>query len=89
MGAIRVKDGHFARKYRRVKARSCHGVALGAVKHSILIALYHMLKTGELYKPPTPNPDAERRARERATKRLLAQLEGLGHTVTLQAAAAA
>ena len=89
MGAIRVKDGHFARKYRRVKARSCHGVALGAVKHAILIALYHMLKTGELYKPPTPNPDAERRARERATKRLLAQLEGLGHTVTLQGAAAA
>ena len=26
--AIRVKDGHFARKYRRVKARSGHGVAL-------------------------------------------------------------
>jgi transposase len=83
MGAIRVKDGHFARKYRRVKKRSCHGVALGAVKHSILIALYHMLTTGELYRPPTPNPDAERRTRERTTKRLLAQLEALGHTVTL------
>jgi transposase len=83
MGAIRVKDGHFARKYRRVKARACHGVALGAVKHSILTALYHMLKTGELYKPPTPNPDAERRARQRTTKRLLAQLQALGHTVAL------
>jgi transposase len=88
MAAIRVKDGHFARKYRRVKRRSCHGVALGAVKHSILIALYHMLTTGELYKPPTPNPDAERRARERTTKRLLTQLEALGHTVTLAETAA-
>jgi transposase len=88
MGAIRVTDGHFARKYRRVKARSCHGVALGAVKHSLLIALYHMLMTGELYKPPTANPDAERRARARTTKRLLAQLGALGHTVTLAETAA-
>jgi transposase len=51
MGAIRVKDGHFARKYRRIKARSGHKVAIGAVKHAIVIALYHMLKNGELYRP--------------------------------------
>jgi len=86
MGAIRVKDGHFARKYRRVKARSCHGVALGAVKHSLLIAIYHMLTTGELYRPPTPNPEAEQRQRERTTRRLVAQLEKLGNVVTLQTA---
>jgi len=81
MGAIRVKDGHFARKYRRVKARSCHGVALGAVKHSLLIAIYHMLKNGELYRPPIVHPDAERKQQERTTKRLIAQLERLGHRV--------
>ena len=88
MGAIRVKDGHFAGKYRRVKARSCHGVALGAVKHSLLIAIYHMLKNGELYRPPTPNPEAERKQRERTTKRLIAQLEKLGHSVALQTSTA-
>ena len=88
MAAIRVKDGHFARKYRRIKARSGHKKAIGAVKHAILIALYHMLKNGELYRPPTPNPQAERRAHERTTKRLLAQLENLGHTVTLHTATA-
>jgi transposase len=88
MGAIRVKDGHFARKYRRVKARSCHGVALGAVKHSLLIAIYHMLTTGELYRPPTPNPEAEQRQRDRTTRRLVAQLEKLGNVVTLQTATA-
>jgi len=84
MGAIRVKDGHFARKYRRIKARSGHKIAIGAVKHAILIALYHMLKTGELYRPPIVHPDAERKQRERTTKRLIAQLERLGHSVTLQ-----
>jgi len=86
MGAIRVKDGHFARKYRRIKARSGHKVAIGAIKHAILIALYHMLNTGELYRPPIVHPDAERKQRERTTKRLIAQLEKLGHNVTLQTA---
>jgi transposase len=86
MGAIRVKDGHFARKYRRIKARSGHQTAIGAVKHAILIAIYHMLKTGELYRPPIVHPDAERKQRERTTKRLIAQLERLGHAVTLQTA---
>ncbi|MCA1681388.1 MAG: IS110 family transposase, partial [Actinobacteria bacterium] len=89
MGAIRVKDGHFARKYRRIRARSGHKVAIGAVKHAILIALYHMLKNGEMYRLPTPNPEALRKHQERAAKRLVAQLERLGHTVTLQGAAAA
>jgi hypothetical protein len=88
MAAIRVKDGHFARKYRRIKARSGHKIAIGAVKHAILIAIYHMLKNGELYHPPIVHPDAEGKQRERATQRLLAQLERLGHTVTLQTATA-
>jgi transposase len=89
MGAIRVKDGHFARKYRRIKARSGHKIAIGAIKHAILIALYHMLKNGELYRPPIVHPDAERKQRERTTKRLIAQLERLGHAVTLQPTATA
>jgi transposase len=89
MGAIRVKDGHFARKYRRIKARSGHKVAIGAIKHAILISLYYMLKNGEMYRPPTPNPEAEARHRERTAQRLIAQLERLGHTVTLAEGAAA
>ena len=83
MGAIRVKDGYFARKYRRIKARAGHKIAIGAIKHAILIALYYMLKNGEMYRPPTPNPEAEQKARLRTTKRLVKQLERLGHSVTL------
>ena len=45
-----------------------------------------MLKNGELYRPPIVHPDAERKQQERTTKRLIAQLEKLGHTVTLQTA---
>ncbi len=32
-----------------------------------------MLKNGELYHPPIVHPDAERKQRERTTKRLIAQ----------------
>jgi hypothetical protein len=47
-----------------------------------------MLKNGELYRPPIIHPNAERRQQERATKRLVAQLERLGHSVTLQTSTA-
>jgi hypothetical protein len=57
-----------------------------AVKHSLLIAIYHMLSTGELYHTPIVHPNAERKQNERTTRRLLAQLERLGHAVTLQTA---
>jgi hypothetical protein len=45
-----------------------------------------MLNNGELYRPPTPNPEAEQRQCERTTRRLVAQLEKLGNVVTLQTA---
>jgi hypothetical protein len=53
-----------------------------------LIALYHLLKNGELYHPPIVHPDAERKHKDRAINRLIAQLEKLGHSVTLQTATA-
>jgi len=47
-----------------------------------------MLKNGELYHPPIVHPDAERKHKERAINRLIAQLEKLGRSVTLQTATA-
>ena len=47
-----------------------------------------MLKNGELYHPRIVHPDAERKHKERAINRLIAQLEKLGHSVTLQTATA-
>jgi len=60
--------------------------ATTAVAHSILIACWHMLQTGETYNDPGGDY-YQRRDPERATKRLVAQLERLGHNVTLQEAA--
>jgi transposase len=86
LAAIRVKDSYLAAQYRRLKPRLGHGRALGAVKHSMLIAYWHMFTTGETYRDLGGN-DFQRRDPQRATKRLVAKLEALGHHVTLEAAA--
>ena len=53
----------------------------------MICAIWHMLKTGEIYTDLGPDHLA-RRNPQRQTKRLLAQLQRLGHSVTIQEAAA-
>ena len=78
---------YLAAQYQRLKARTGHSRTLGAVKHSILIAYWHIFTTGETYRDLGADY-FQRRDHQRATKRLVAQLERLGHTVTLQETAA-
>jgi transposase len=87
MAATRTNDVYLAAQYHRLRPRRGHGRALGAVKHSIISACWHMLTTGELYRE-AGGDYYTRRDPERATRRLIAQLERLGHHVTLEAAAA-
>jgi transposase len=87
MAATRSKDTYLQALYRRQRSRIGHGRAIGAVKHSIICACWHMLTTGELYREAGGNYFTQRDPK-RATQRLVAQLERLGHTVTLQEAAA-
>jgi len=84
--AARTKDTYLAAQYARMRARRGANRASTAVAHSILTAAWHMLQTGETYTDPGGDYFT-RRDPERATKRLVAQLERLGHTVTLQEAA--
>ena len=87
LAAVRSKDIYLAAQYNRLRPRRGHKKALGAVKHSILCACWHMLATGELYND-LGGEYFQRRDPERATKRLVRQLEALGHSVTLEAVAA-
>jgi len=84
----RSKDTYLAAQYARLRPRRGHKKALGAVKHSIIVAIWHMLTTGELYNDLGGDYFA-RRDPEKTTKRLVAQLERLGHSVTLTDAIAA
>jgi transposase len=81
--ASRTKDTYLQAQYQRLRARRGHAKATTAVAHSILVAAWHMLTTGELYVDPGGDYFA-RRDPERTTKRLVAQLGRLGHTVILQ-----
>src|SRR3954468_2120198 len=75
-------------QYRRRRPRRGHTRALGAVKHSIIVACWHMLSTGETYRE-AGGDYFTRLDPDKQTRRLVAQLERLGHVVTLQEAAAA
>jgi len=88
LAAIRSKNTYLAAQYQRLKPRLGHGRALGAVKHSMLIAYWHMFSTGEVYRD-LGGDYFQRRDPAKATKRLVAKLQALGHTVTLQPQAAA
>jgi transposase len=88
IAAIRVKDSYLAAQYRRLKPRRGHKKALGAVKHSLICAIWHMLNTGETYRDLGADYFTSRDP-ERQTRRLVNQLERLGHHVTLDTAAAA
>jgi len=88
MAAIRSNGTYLQALYRRKRPALGHGRAVGAVKHAMLCACWHMLNTGELYND-LGGDYFQRRDPERQTKRLVAQLQRLGHTVTLQTANAA
>ena len=86
LAAIRTRDSYLQAQYKRLKPRLGHGRALGAVKHSMLIAYWHMFTTGQTYND-LGGDYFQRRDPERHTKRLVAKLQALGHHVTLQPAA--
>jgi transposase len=83
LAATRTKNSYLAAQYQRLRGRRGHSKAVTAVGHSILTATWHMLQNGELYRDlggdyyTRQNPD-------RITKRLIRQLEALGHHVTLE-----
>jgi transposase len=83
LAATRNKDTYLAAQYARLRPRRGHKKALGAVKHSIIVACWQMLSTGELYRD-LGGDYFHRRDPAKTTKRLIAQLERLGHTVILQ-----
>jgi transposase len=81
--AARTKNTYLGAQYARLRTRRGANKATIAVASSILTSVWHMLSTGETYVDLGGDYFA-RRNPERATKRLIAQLEKLGHTVTLQ-----
>jgi transposase len=82
--AARSRNTYLRAQYEQVKRRRGHKKAIVAVAHSILIAAYHILKDDIPYNDLGGDYFTRRADPERITKRLVAQLERLGHAVSLQ-----
>jgi transposase len=84
----RSKGTYLASQYARIKGRRGHKKAIGAVAHSILVIAYHVLKRRQAYTELGPDYLLLRDSAAAYTKRLVRQLERLGHRVTLEPLAA-
>jgi len=82
LAATRAKGSYLWALYRRLRPRLGHGRALGAVKHSMITAYWHMFTTGQTY-TDLGGDYFERRDPERLTRRLIGRLQALGNTVTV------
>ena len=86
--AARSKNTYLRAQYEQVKRRRGHKKAIVAVAHSILIAAYHILNDEGPYQDLGGDYFTRRADPDRIAKRLVAQLERLGHTVTLETSTA-
>ena len=83
---VHTKGTYLSARYQRIKSRRGHAKATVATGHKILTAAYHVLQRGvpydELGEAFFYRRDTEHT--ERYRRRLIHQLERLGHKVTLQ-----
>jgi len=86
--AARTRGSYFAAQYRQIARRRGPNKAAVAVAHSLLDAIWHMLSTGEVFADLGEDYFTSRHDKEHQTLRLVSQLEKLGYTVQLAAAAA-
>jgi transposase len=85
--AARTNGTFLSARYSRIARRRGPNKAAIAVAHSILVAVHHMLLTGEIYNDLGAEFFNQRNDPARAVRRHIAELEAAGYTVTLTPAA--
>jgi len=85
--AGRTKDTYLAAQYAQIRSRRGPQRAAVAADHSILVIAWHLLSTGEFYNDLGGDYFDKRRNSAARQRRLVAQLEAMGHHVTLEPAA--
>lgn len=87
LSVSRSKGTYLAVRYRRIAARRGPIKAVVAIEHTILIAVWHMLRNGEVYTDPGADYYT-RQDPQRARNKAIRQLESLGYNVTITPVAA-
>jgi transposase len=85
--AARTKHTFLSARYQRIARRRGPNKAAVAIAHSILVAVHHMLTTGEVYNDLGADFFERRIDPARHIQRHVAELEAAGYTVTLTPAA--
>jgi transposase len=84
--AVRTKGSYFGAQYRQIARRRGPNKAAVAVAHSLIEVIWHLLATGEVFEDLGDSYFDKRRDPHRQARRLVAQLEDLGFSVTLASA---
>lgn len=85
--AVKVKDSFFSAQFARISAHRGSKRAYVAVAHSMLIAIYHILSTGEVFKDLGSNYYNQFN-KERKANSMVKKLKALGYEVTIATVAA-
>ncbi len=86
--AGRSKNTYLGSHYHRIRGRRGPGRAAVATGHSILVICWHLLSTGETYTDLGGDYFTKRNNNPARQRHLIAQLEAMGHHVTLEPKAA-
>jgi transposase len=81
--AARTKGTYLAAHHAQIRGRRGTQKAIGATRHDILIAYYHIIRDRVPYQELGPDWNDRRRSTEQQTRRLVHQLEKLGVQVTI------
>jgi transposase len=80
---VRTKDTYLASHYAQLRGRRGEQKAIGAIRHDLLVAYYHVVRDQVPYRDLGPDWQRKRYSVEHRARRLQRQLEALGYTVTL------
>ena len=84
LAGARTRNTYVGAQYRRLAARRGPQRATIAVAHTMVVAAWHMLATGETYRELGADYFARRDDPQRRARHLARQLEQLGYQVALQ-----
>ena len=87
-GYLRSLYHRHVMKWGGYRSQTAKKKAIVVVAHAMIVIIWHVLATGKPYDELGADYFTQRLDPERETRRLVAKLQALGHTVTLQSAAA-
>jgi transposase len=83
--AARTKGTYLAAHFAQLRGRRGEPKAIGAIRHDILVAYYHIVRDQVPFRELGPDWQRKRYSAKHRARRLQRQLEALGYTVTLNA----